>query len=76
MAPPAACSYGRPMTNAPPRNNTEPRSVTVLGATGSIGTSTVDLLRREPERYRVEALSAKKSAAALAQLARDLGARG
>ena len=75
MAPPAASSYGRPMTNAPPRSDTAPRSVTVLGATGSIGTSTVDLLRRDPERYRVEALSANKRAGELAQLARDLGAR-
>ncbi|MEA2946964.1 MAG: 1-deoxy-D-xylulose 5-phosphate reductoisomerase, partial [Alphaproteobacteria bacterium] len=30
------------------------RTVTLLGATGSIGTSTIDLLKREPDRYRVE----------------------
>ncbi|MFZ3361517.1 MAG: hypothetical protein WA177_22445, partial [Xanthobacteraceae bacterium] len=30
-----------------------PRSVTILGATGSIGSSTADLLRRESGRYRV-----------------------
>ncbi len=52
-----------------------PRSVTLLGATGSIGSSTVDLLRREPARYRVEAVTARRNAAALAQLARELGAR-
>jgi 1-deoxy-D-xylulose-5-phosphate reductoisomerase len=51
------------------------RSVTVLGATGSIGTSTIDLLRREPARFRVEALTANRNAAALAALARELGAR-
>jgi 1-deoxy-D-xylulose-5-phosphate reductoisomerase len=51
------------------------RTVTLLGATGSIGASTVDLLKREPQRYRVEAVSANKSAAALAALARELGAR-
>jgi 1-deoxy-D-xylulose-5-phosphate reductoisomerase len=51
------------------------RSVSLLGATGSIGTSTVDLLRRDPGRYRVEAVSAQRNAAALAQLARELGAR-
>ena len=51
------------------------RSVTLLGATGSIGASTIDLIRREPGRYRVEALSANKSAAALAALARELNAR-
>jgi 1-deoxy-D-xylulose-5-phosphate reductoisomerase len=51
------------------------RSVTLLGATGSIGASTIDLLKRERERYRVEAVTANKSAAALAALARELGAR-
>jgi 1-deoxy-D-xylulose-5-phosphate reductoisomerase len=51
------------------------RSVTILGATGSIGASTVDLLRRESSRYRVEAVSANRNAAALAALARELGAR-
>ena len=49
--------------------------MTLLGATGSIGGSTVDLLKRERERYRVEAVSANKSAGALAALARELGAR-
>ncbi|HXW24914.1 MAG TPA: 1-deoxy-D-xylulose-5-phosphate reductoisomerase [Xanthobacteraceae bacterium] len=52
-----------------------PRTVTILGATGSVGTSTVDLIARDRDRYRVEALSARNSAPALAKLARDLGAR-
>lgn len=51
------------------------RSVTVLGATGSVGTSTVDLLKRGNGRYRVEAVTAHKNAAQLAQIARDLHAR-
>ena len=51
------------------------RSVTILGATGSIGASTIDLIKREPQRYRVEAVTANKSATALATLARELGAR-
>ncbi|HZD27487.1 MAG TPA: 1-deoxy-D-xylulose-5-phosphate reductoisomerase [Xanthobacteraceae bacterium] len=51
------------------------RTVTLLGATGSIGASTIDLLKRERERFRVEAVSANKNAAALAALARELGAR-
>src|ERR1700736_3759898 len=51
------------------------RSVTLLGATGSIGASTIDLPKREPGRYRVEAVSANKSAAALAALARELDVR-
>src|SRR5215210_3024623 len=51
------------------------RSVTVLGATGSVGTSTVDLLKRGNGKYRVEAVTAHKNAAQLAQIARDLNAR-
>lgn len=51
------------------------RSITILGATGSIGASTVDLLRANRERFRVEAVSAGRNAAQLARLARDLGAR-
>ena len=51
------------------------RSVTILGATGSIGASTIDLIKREQSRYRVEALSANTNATALAALARELNAR-
>ena len=51
------------------------RSITILGATGSIGVSTVDLIKREPDRYRVEAVSARRNAAALAKIAREVGAR-
>ena len=52
-----------------------PRRVTLLGATGSIGSSTIDLLRRDPGRYQVEAVTAHRNGAALARLARELGAR-
>ena len=51
------------------------RSITILGATGSIGASTIDLIKREPKRYRVEAISARRNAAALAKIAREVGAR-
>src|ERR1700754_4211785 len=51
------------------------RSVTLLGATGSIGASTIDLIKRERGRYRVEAVSANTNVASLAALARDVGAR-
>src|SRR5246127_512237 len=51
------------------------RSVTLLGATGSIGASTIDLIKREPGGYRVGAGSANKRAPALAALARELNAR-
>src|SRR4051812_28129258 len=51
------------------------RTVTVLGATGSVGMSTVDLLKRGNGKYRVEAVTARNNAAQLAQIARELDAR-
>jgi 1-deoxy-D-xylulose-5-phosphate reductoisomerase len=53
----------------------EVRTITILGATGSIGTSTLDLIRRAPQRYRVESISARRNAAALGKIAREIGAR-
>lgn len=57
------------------RPQTKARSVSILGATGSIGSSTIDLIKRSRDRFRVEAVTANSSAAALADIARDLGAR-
>jgi 1-deoxy-D-xylulose-5-phosphate reductoisomerase len=51
------------------------RSISILGATGSIGTSTIDLLLRDRASYRVEALTAQRNAKALAKAAIALGAR-
>lgn len=51
------------------------KAVTVLGATGSIGASTLDVIARHPERYRVFALSAHASVDKLAQLARRFAPR-
>ena len=51
------------------------RSITILGATGSIGSSTIDLIKRSPDRFRVEAVTANSNAAALAKVAREVGAR-
>jgi 1-deoxy-D-xylulose-5-phosphate reductoisomerase len=51
------------------------RSLTILGATGSVGTSTIDLIKRNPARYRVEAVTARRNAAALAENARQVHAR-
>ena len=53
----------------------EVRSITILGATGSIGASTLDLIKRAPERYRVESISARRNAAGLGKIAREVGAR-
>ena len=46
-----------------------PRRISVLGATGSIGESTLDLIGREPSAYRVVALTGGCNAARLAELA-------
>ncbi len=45
------------------------KSVTILGATGSVGTSTLDLVEREPDRFRVVALTANCDVARLAAAA-------
>ena len=50
------------------------RSLTVLGATGSIGASTLDLVRRERDSWRIVALTANCQAAELAALAREFSA--
>ena len=44
------------------------RGLTLLGATGSIGASTLDVVARHPDRYRVFALTAHKAADALLAL--------
>ncbi len=46
------------------------KRITILGATGSVGTSTLDLVSRNPERFRVAALSASHNWQRLAELAR------
>ena len=56
-------------------NHDEPRHVTILGSTGSIGTSTIDLIERDPDAYQVEALTANQSVDILAEQARRLSAR-
>jgi 1-deoxy-D-xylulose-5-phosphate reductoisomerase len=51
-----------------------PRSVTVLGSTGSVGTQTAELLAGQPERFQVRALVAGRNAKLLAEQAIMLGA--
>jgi 1-deoxy-D-xylulose-5-phosphate reductoisomerase len=58
----------------PPAHGT-PRSVTILGSTGSIGCSTLDLLQRNPGAFRVEALTANRDWQKLAEQAIAVGAR-
>ena len=47
-----------------------PLRIVVLGATGSIGLATLDLIGRAPGRFEVVGLAANRNAAALAELAR------
>ncbi|MGO4705184.1 1-deoxy-D-xylulose-5-phosphate reductoisomerase [Microvirga sp. 2MCAF38] len=51
------------------------RSLTILGATGSIGRSTADVVLAQPDQFRVEAVVGGKDAKALAAMAKRLGAR-
>src|SRR5580692_688697 len=63
------------MTNWSAPSHDRPRGVTILGSTGSVGQGTVDLIARDPESYRVEALVAGNSVEALAEQARRLKAK-
>ncbi|MCG8314250.1 MAG: 1-deoxy-D-xylulose-5-phosphate reductoisomerase [Pseudomonadales bacterium] len=48
------------------------KGITILGATGSIGQSTIDVVMRHPERYRVVALTANSNVAGLAKQIREV----
>ncbi|MGQ9371404.1 1-deoxy-D-xylulose-5-phosphate reductoisomerase [Azospirillum sp. A39] len=63
------------MVVTPAGRGGEPRRVTVLGSTGSVGTQTIDLIARAPDGFAVEALTANRNVALLAQQARSLRAR-
>jgi 1-deoxy-D-xylulose-5-phosphate reductoisomerase len=61
-----------PLADALPEARTlqvKPMRLTVLGATGSIGASTLDLVARHPDRFEVVALTAQSNAKRLAELA-------
>ena len=50
------------------------RKIAILGATGSIGTSTLDLVERHRDRFQVVAVTAATNANGLADIARRTGA--
>ncbi len=50
------------------------KTVTILGATGSIGKNTLDLIERNPQRFRVETLTANSNVRELAEMALKYGA--
>lgn len=51
------------------------RKVSIFGATGSVGTSTLDLIQREPDAFEVVALTAHGDVDGLAAAARQCGAK-
>jgi len=53
----------------------KPKRVSILGSTGSVGGSTIDLIARKPGEFAVEALTANTDVAALAAQARRFGAK-
>jgi 1-deoxy-D-xylulose-5-phosphate reductoisomerase len=56
-------------------NEFDKRRITILGATGSVGRSTLSLIEENPDRFEVEALTANRNVAALAAIARRVGAK-
>ncbi|MDB5571614.1 MAG: 1-deoxy-D-xylulose 5-phosphate reductoisomerase, partial [Hyphomicrobiales bacterium] len=62
---------------APPEAlaNRPPRRLVILGATGSIGRSTADVIGDAPGLFEVEAVVGGSNAQALARMAIELGAR-
>jgi 1-deoxy-D-xylulose-5-phosphate reductoisomerase len=59
----------------PAPSKSTPRSVTVLGCTGSVGCNTIDMIERDPDCYRVEALTAHGNVDLLVEQARRLKPR-
>ena len=51
------------------------RKISILGATGSVGSSTLDLVERNPDSFEVVSLTAAKNVASLADAARRTGAK-
>ncbi|MDK8464974.1 1-deoxy-D-xylulose-5-phosphate reductoisomerase [Marinobacter sp. SS13-12] len=51
------------------------RSITILGATGSIGLNTLDVVRRHPDRFAVHALTASTSVESMAELCHEFRPR-
>ena len=51
------------------------RKIAILGATGSIGKSTLDLIERSPDRFEVTAVTAATNVEALSEIVRRTGAK-
>jgi 1-deoxy-D-xylulose-5-phosphate reductoisomerase len=55
-------------------NGRPPRRIALLGATGSIGRSTIDLIERDPDRFDVVSLAGGRDHEALARVAKSVKA--
>lgn len=65
----------RALSETVPQSAAGRRRISILGSTGSVGQSTIDLIERNPESFDVVALTANGNAEALAAQARRLGAK-
>lgn len=63
------------LASTSPKPVRQPRRLSILGSTGSIGCSTLDLVERNPEAFEVEVLTANRSVARLAMQAKRFRAR-
>ena len=64
-----------PEPRSAPRADTAPRSLVILGATGSVGRSTLDVVAAQRGRFSVAAVAGGSDAAGLARAALASGAR-
>jgi 1-deoxy-D-xylulose-5-phosphate reductoisomerase len=63
------------LRSAVPAKDFVPKRLSLLGATGSIGASTIDLICSHPGAYKVEVVTAHSQPEKLADIARNLGAK-
>ncbi len=68
----ATCMLMSEISAVAPFAPSSPRTISILGATGSIGCNTIDLIRRQPECYLVEALTAQDNVDKLIAQAKEL----
>ena len=62
-------------SRALPLASERPRRISILGATGSVGASTLAVIAEHPGAFEVVAVTANDNAAKLAEIARSVGAR-
>ncbi|MSP42546.1 MAG: 1-deoxy-D-xylulose-5-phosphate reductoisomerase [Alphaproteobacteria bacterium] len=63
------------MSQSAPLPRTAPKTVSILGATGSVGLNTIDLIERDPARYRVVVLTANHNVEGLISVSRRVKPR-